>query len=241
MHILAIGNSFSQDATRYLHRLARKAGERVTVVNLYIGGCSLSRHYRNMLSGERAYELEINGERSGFRVSLDEALLNRDWDVITLQQVSTLSTKYETFQPYLEALSARAKKLCPKAKQMIHETWAYEKGSERLTVQMGYETPEQMTADVVSAYKQAAADIGADGVIPSGQLMERMLASGIEKVHRDTYHASLGVGRYALALLWFGVLFGKDVSADAFDAFDEPVEEQERRIAIECVCKLLKK
>ena len=241
MQILAIGNSFSQDATRYLHRLARKAGERVTVVNLYIGGCSLSRHYRNMLSGERAYELEINGERSGFKVSLEEALLNRDWDIVTFQQASHESTRYESYQPYLGALAAYVKQLCPKAKRYIHQTWAYERDSERLTVKMGYECPEQMTADIVRAYEQAAADMGADGMIPSGELFAEMLASGIEKVHRDTYHARLGLGRYALALLWYGVLCGKDVSADAFDAFDEPVEEQERRIAIECVCKLLKK
>ncbi len=241
MQVLAIGNSFSQDATRYLHGIAQAAGEKLKVVNLYIGGCSLSRHYRNMLSGERAYELEINGERSGFGVSLDEALLNRDWDVITLQQVSTLSTKYETFQPYLDALSAHVKRLCPKAKQLIHETWAYEQGSERLTVQMGYETPAQMTADITAACKQAAADIGADGIIPAGQLMERMLANGMERIHRDTYHASLGAGRYALALLWFGVLFGRDVSADAFDRFDEPVDGCERAIALRSVCEILKK
>lgn len=240
MKILAIGNSFSQDATRYLHRIARCAGEKLTVVNLYIGGCSLSRHYRNMLSGERAYELEINGERSGFRVSLDEALLNRDWDVITLQQVSNQSTKYETYQPYLNALSAHVRKLCPKARQVIHQTWSYEKDSERL-IHMGYDDPAQMTADIVSAYGQAAADIGADDIIPCGELMAKMSANGMEKVHRDTYHARLGVGRYALALLWYAVLCGKDVSADAFCDFDETVDEAERQIAIQSVCEMLKK
>ena len=77
MEILAIGNSFSQDATRYLHRIARAAGVTLNVTNLYIGGCSLERHYRNMLSGERAYKLECNGEQTGFPVSLEEALYNR--------------------------------------------------------------------------------------------------------------------------------------------------------------------
>ena len=60
MNILAIGNSFSEDATRYLHNIARADGERINVVNLYIGGCTLDRHYRNMLSGARAYELQCN-------------------------------------------------------------------------------------------------------------------------------------------------------------------------------------
>lgn len=241
MQVLAIGNSFSQDATRYLHRIARKAGEKITVVNLYIGGCSLARHYRNMLSGERAYELQINGERSGFFVSLDEALLNRDWDVITFQQASHYSTKYETYQPYLDALSAHVRKMCPKARQVIHQTWAYERDSERLTVQMGYETPAQMTADIVAACERAAADIGADAIIPSGELMAKLSENGIERIHRDTYHARLGVGRYALALLWLAALCGKDVSADAFDDFDEPVDGKERLIAVKSVCEILKK
>ena len=54
MNILAIGNSFSQDATRYLQKIARADGEKISVINLVIGGCSLERHYLNMLSGERA-------------------------------------------------------------------------------------------------------------------------------------------------------------------------------------------
>ena len=44
MNILAIGNSFSQDATTYLHQVAKADGEDITVINLYIGGCSLYKH-----------------------------------------------------------------------------------------------------------------------------------------------------------------------------------------------------
>ena len=194
MNILAIGNSFSQDATRYLHGIARKAGEKLTVVNLYIGGCSMARHYRNMLSEERAYDLQFNGASTGFHVSLKEALLNRDWDVVTFQQVSNSSTKYATYQPYLNELSAYVKKLCPKAKQVIHETWAYERDSQKLNTLMGYTDPADMTADIVAAYAKAAADIGADAIIPSGELFAKILANGIEKIHRDTFHASLGLG-----------------------------------------------
>ena len=126
MNILAIGNSFSQDATRYLHDLAKAAGKDLTVINLYIGGCSLSRHYRNMLSGERAYQLECNGHRTGFMVSLSEALLNRDWDYITVQQASHDSTQYETYQPFFCDLYKVVKEVCPNAKFYIHKTWAYE-------------------------------------------------------------------------------------------------------------------
>ena len=99
MNILSIGNSFSEDAVRYLHKIARANGEKVTVVNLYIGGCPFSAHYRNMMSGREAYTLQYNGESTGFFTSLEEALLNRDWDYITFQQVSNLARNYDTYQP----------------------------------------------------------------------------------------------------------------------------------------------
>ena len=52
MKVLSIGNSFSQDAQRYLHRLAKEDGTFIKCVNLYIGGCSLQTHYINMLENK---------------------------------------------------------------------------------------------------------------------------------------------------------------------------------------------
>ena len=132
MNVLAIGNSFSEDATRYLHGIARADGETLNVVNLYIGGCTLEKHFRNMLSEAKAYELQYNGEKTGFYFSLKDALLNRRWDVITLQQGSPVSFNKESYSPYVNRLVEYVKASSPKAKIYIHETWAYENGSERL-------------------------------------------------------------------------------------------------------------
>ena len=46
--ILAIGNSFSQDATHYLHQIAAADHVDMKVVNLYIGGCPLTKHAENL-------------------------------------------------------------------------------------------------------------------------------------------------------------------------------------------------
>jgi len=69
INVLAIGNSFSQDATRYLRKVAQAAGDDIKVVNLYIGGCPLWRHYKNICEDAPAYSLEIDGESTGFFVS----------------------------------------------------------------------------------------------------------------------------------------------------------------------------
>ena len=60
MKILTIGNSFSQDATAYVERIALSD---IYVRNLYIPGCSLEMHYNNMLTGEKAYEYQKNGKK----------------------------------------------------------------------------------------------------------------------------------------------------------------------------------
>ena len=231
MKILSIGNSFSQDAQRYLHRLAKKEGVELKTVNLFIGGCPLRKHYLNMLDDNVAYSFQFNGESTGIQVSLRQLLVSDEWDVITLQQASGLSWNYESYQPYLSELVKYVRKYCPHSKIYIHETWAYENGSERLE-KLGYHSSREMYEDIKKSYKKAIEEIQADGLIPSGRAMLRAGETGIEKVHRDTYHASLGAGRYLLALTWYKTLTGNEIAANDFDELDEEITEAERAIVI---------
>lgn len=231
MNILSIGNSYSQDAQRYLSRIAEADGVELDTYNLMIGGCPLSRHHRNMLSEKAVYGLEINGKPTGFQVSLKEALLNRDWDVITVQQASHFSTKYSTYQPYLHNLVEYIRLCVPQAKIYIQQTWAYEQDSSRLKDMMGYADQKDMFNDLKQAYAQAAEDEKLDGIIPSGEVLQALLANGIEKVHRDTFHASMGLGRYTLGLIWYKVITGKDIQDNAFCKFDEEVTDEQIAIA----------
>ena len=230
MRVLAISNSFGVDANRYLHQIARSAGVKLDVCTLYIGGCPLELHYRNMLGEKEAYDLYFNGFNTGFKTSIPEALLSGHWDVVTIQQASFYSPKPDTYTPYAEELYDYIKTCQPKAKVLIHQTWAYEDGSEKLA-NLGYETAKAMFADIQKAYQQCCETIGADGIIPCGQLMMGLLDNGIEKVHRDTFHASLGLGRYAQGLLWFKTLTGKSVMEIDYNDFDEEVTPEQIAIA----------
>lgn len=236
MKLLCIGNSFSQDATRYLHGIARAGGVPLTVVNLYIGGCPLDRHYRNMLSGERAYGFELNGADSGLKVSLDEALYSDRFDAITLQQLSSTAPRFETYEPYLSALAAHVRQAQPAAKLYMHETWAYERNSHRLTEELGYPNEEQMTADLVKAYAQACAAIGAD-VVPAARAFAAARQMGAEKLHRDTYHASWNLGRYILALTMYAAVTGNSPVGNTFRDFDAPIDEQLIALAQQAAAK----
>ncbi|MDD6980346.1 MAG: DUF4886 domain-containing protein [Clostridia bacterium] len=235
MRVLAIGNSFSEDATRYLSQIAKAQGVDFEVVNLMIGGCSLERHYRNMLDDKDAYGLQFNGQRTGFDLSMREALLSREWDVVTIQQVSHLSFRKETFYPYITALVGYIRQCQPHAKVMFQETWSYEDGSDRLTKTAGYETSKAMLSDIQKTYAAVAEEENLDGIIPSGTLFSMMLDRGIRQVHRDTFHATLGLGRYALGLLWFRMLTGKSVADNGFSDLDVPASDEEIRIVKEIV------
>ena len=58
-------------------------------------------------------------------------------------------------------------------------------------------------------------------------MFQQMLANGFETVHRDTYHATRGAGRYALGLLWYRLLTGQHVLDNSFCDFDEEVTAEQ--------------
>lgn len=71
VRILAIGNSFSQDAVeQYLHELAEAEGISTIIGNMFIGGCSLERHVKNARENAPAYayrKIGTDGKETGKR------------------------------------------------------------------------------------------------------------------------------------------------------------------------------
>ena len=240
MKILAISNSFGVDGTRYLYGVARAAGDKFKVVTLYIGGCSLYRHYRNMLSEEKAYTLYVDGIDTGFKVSLKDALLSDEWDVVTLQQVSAQAGKEKSYHPFLEELSEYAKKLAPAAKQYMYMTWSYPEGSERI-INAGYENRGQMIAAIEKGVTAAAKYINANGIIPALYAMNALYEEKGEETYRDRFHVNLGYARYMLACVWYMALTGKGIEGNTFRDFDVPVSEEDVLLAQKCAEFAIKK
>jgi beta-glucosidase len=85
VRVLAIGNSFSQDAVeQYLHELAEADGYQLIIGNLYIGGCSLERHYNNMVNNTADYayrKIGLDGvKRETTSMTLDAGMDDEAWD-----------------------------------------------------------------------------------------------------------------------------------------------------------------
>lgn len=221
MEVLVIGNSFSQDALRYLSAIAAADAIEINTANLYANAYSLEQHADNARCNERIYDYELNGRRAERKVSMGEALDEREWDIITLQQVSNLSVDYGTFQPYLNELAMLATQRCPRAKLMLHQTWAYEPDCERL-LELGYATPRLMTEDVMASYEASSAALMGADIVPSGEAFLLAMERGITGLHRDTFHASLGRGRYLLGMVWYAALTRRDIMQNAFCDLREP-------------------
>ena len=228
--ILSISNSFGVDATRYLYGIARAAKEDIKIVTLYIGGCSLYRHYRNMLSEEAAYDYYIDGIKSGLTVSLKTALLSDEWDVVTLQECSARSATEETYFPYITELADYVRKLAPEAELYMHTTWSFAESSPRFAA-ANCTGREDMIPRIRAAYENAAKAAKIEKFIPSLDAMCALYDVIGEQTYRDGFHCNLGISRYTLACVWFMTLCGKDIEGNKFRDFDVDVSEEQVALA----------
>lgn len=222
LKILAIGNSFSQDATAYLHDIVMADNEESKIVNLYIPGCSLKTHWKNIKNEQAAYEYELNGLRTGRMVSIKEALKEDEWDFITLQQVSNDSGIYKSFYPYIRNIRDYVKHKVPGAKILLHETWAYEIDSCHFAfIKYGFNQKKMFQA-ILDTYNRVSKDLLLD-IIPSGHVIQALrelpvfdYAGGGISLCRDGFHMSLFYGRFAVAAVWYEKLFGKSILENQF-------------------------
>ena len=221
MNVLCIGNSFSQDATRYLHQVS---GETLFVRNLYIGGCSLERHWNNIVNDAAEYEYQKNG-RCLRMISIAEALTKKKWDFITVQQVSQDSGIIDTYEPFLGNIVAYLREKCPDAKIVLHRTWAYSETSGHGGFVNYDRDRKKMYNAIVKTTGEIASRYGFD-VIPCGDAVEMASAlpefeQGAElSMHRDGFHLTLDYGRYLAALVMCKYFTGCDATTVEYEPED---------------------
>lgn len=208
--ILAVGNSFSQDATA----LAEFLSDGISVRNLYVGGCSLERHCKMADEGER-YEYQHGGERiSTCGITLKDALLSEKWDFVTVQQASGLSGIKESYYPYLNYLISRIRQYTD-AEIVFHRTWAYETGSDHPSFP-SYGCDRRIMWDRIKSVTDEAAARENLRIIPVGDFIARLRETDFFSVEngglslcRDGFHLSLNYGRFAAACVWVKFFTGE--------------------------------
>ncbi len=250
MKLLFIGNSFSQDAGAHLYSLCRVGGANAEILNFWIPGCSFKTHAECVEGNLARYQIQHNGkeyDETPFS-ALNHGLEYRDWDYISIQQVSGESGVYETYHPYCDVLVNRIREKCPNAKILLHRTWAYEHGADHFAFPTYGCDTAKMAEKIGAAYTQLKEDINAEAIIPVGEVIEILRAmpefdirQGGRSLHRDGYHLSWGYGRYAAAAVWYQALGLGDISKNDFFP-DTHGENDERlyRIIRDTVARVVK-
>lgn len=167
VRVLAVGNSFSRNAGKYVADIAEADGNQVTVFQAAPGGCSLERHWTC------AAQFEANPEDPRGRPyddkSLRQVLAAETWDFVTIQQVSIRSFEPETYRPFAQLLHAYIRKHAPRAEILIHQTWAY-RADDPL-----FRSPEFQVQDMyrqlTAAYEGLGAELGCR-LLPVGTAFE---------------------------------------------------------------------
>ncbi len=175
--ILMIGNSFSISNMKEMPNVAASIGEKLDIASLYIGGCSLERHWNNVVASTNAafrpyrYDRTINGKKVvvNGKANIPDALVAHNWDVVTIQQCSHLSWRPETYHPFGDLLVAKIRELAPDAKIVVQETWSYPPWDRRLE-KFGFDHAE-MYSRLHKAYAEFAGKYGFE-VIPVGTAAE---------------------------------------------------------------------
>lgn len=199
INVLMIGNSFSVDAANYTHDISLGSNVVINVYVLYVGGCSLEQHINFIKNNEAPYEWFINGKSTGKYISLKEALSYEEYDYITLQQVSVLSGRKDTFYPYIEELINYVKQHQEDPHFVLHETWPYENGFDNENFSFYKYDRKNMYKCIKDTYDDLAYELNIDTTIRSGDVIEAAIEYDGEHYHKDGFHLN-NEGRYLAAL-----------------------------------------
>jgi len=244
LKVLAIGNSFSEDAVEnYLFELADAFGKKIIIGNLYIGGASVQLHEENSRTNKAAYsyrKIDIEGAFTTIEnVTIADGLADEDWDYISVQQASPYSGLYAITMQHLPQLLAYIKTQSPKANIIWHQTWAYQHDSTHPGFDNYGRSQEKMYTAIVDTSKRISELKEISALIPCGSGIQNARTSSLgDTLTRDGHHLELTYGRFTAACTWYQKLFGLDVRKNPYKP--DSISELQAKIAKESAYQAVK-
>lgn len=211
--VLAIGNSFSEDAVEQnLYELAVGGGDTLIIGNIYRPGQSLQSHWKMAIS-EEAFEYRKieNGKKTNVHKKMHECITDENWDYITFQQASYDSGLLESYEPWLSNLLEYVRRYITNStvKIGLHQTWAYAQNSTHSGFSVYGNSQIDMYQAIVTAVSIVAQRHANEiaFVVPSGTAIQNLRNTFVgDTLCRDGYHLSLGLGRYTAACTWLEII-----------------------------------
>ena len=241
LKVLMIGNSFSEQMVKSMPPIAKDLGLDLDICSLYIGGCTLSRHWKNVCAPTSTPYVVTRATTCGkryksFKGNVPALLVSEKWNVVTIQQASHCSWIPETYHPAGDNLVKFIREKAPQAKIVVQETWSYAPWDRHFADWKIDQ--DEMYEKLHAAYGAFAKAYGLD-VIPTGtavQLVRKELpvrytesslggdvVGSAKFVERDGKWTPEGDvahmgpdGNYLQALVWTAKLFGADVTKCAY-------------------------
>ncbi len=165
VRLLTVGNSFSQNATKYLDKIVEADGNVLVHHRCVIGGSGPDQHLAKVAAHEK--DPTDKAGLYGTGKSLKQELVAEKWDVVTIQQASTRSHDAATYRPGMKDLYTYIKTHAPASEVVIHQTWAYRVDDPRFGGKAEPRTQKAMYDGLSDAYRTIAREFGVR-VIPVG-------------------------------------------------------------------------
>lgn len=217
--VLTIGNSFAENASQYASEIAAAQGYGLTFGYLKYPSCTIEQHYNNALADNAVYKfaytsydgssvssVTVKNGQTEF-ASIKEALTYADWDIVVLQQASTASYTYASYEKTAD-LIAYIKSLVPDCEIMLHETWSWATWATDAV-------PENNFKYIEDCYHQLSSDLGGLTIIPTGRAFEFARQSGIFVNDSDNQHAN-AYGKYLAGACYAAEIFGLNLYQNTF-------------------------
>ncbi len=232
LKVLAIGNSYSNNTTEFVSKIAESMGYDIEATSLYYPGCSLKLHVTKYENDIADYVLFVNGKTNWQYLTLKEALTTKEYDIITLQD-SPAAINFNSFyteeEPTIVKLYDYVKLHQPNAEIMLHQTWAYCAESIRGGgdyTQVYYESNAAMLAEIANCYSKAAELLGGIPIIDFGKAVNLAVdefgfgesIADRDTVYNDTISHLNKTGSYLASCVWVETLTGEDVRKATYTA-----------------------
>ena len=199
LRILAIGNSFTDDAMQYMDDLVEASGidtERICVYSLTEG----SSDFDTWVNKDYAFtDFQLKKE-AGKAEMKDKGplqlLLGQNWDVIVIQQSSTLSYDWKSFAS-LKTLEEKLLSDCTNSAVCLafQLVWSHDK----------MEMPYVLEGNIACC-KKMMTRYGIDLIIPTGIAIQNARNTSLNDnmyLTRDYWHLNKGIARYIATATWF--------------------------------------
>ena len=249
LRVLAIGNSFAEDAMYYVGNIVENLGVAPATCSVYCASHSSAslQHWYEVAGSNETVRLTFYG---GTRMAVEQGtlpeILAQEWDVIILMQYSGLSVDYYTFNPWLHQIIDLIQQYCTNPNVTLAWQMAWSYNDTQIT---DYSNYERWALIALATQKMEKYD-GINVIIPIGTAIQNARNTSLNSVSqltRDGWHLNAGVGRYLAACTvvqsLFAPVYGITVQNDLFlsdippeHSYPlEPVTEKNRSLCHQCV------